>query len=131
MTKGGTHKPGSESDPSDWRTAPNFSGLFEVATPAYPNPVSYNAVLTMTIYVKALNAVQSLKIYAFRQPGNLQPISSITPLPRPLHQGTYTIKIMPSQFAPAGGTGNFGDIYRIIFLDGQNRIITYGDVRVK
>src|SRR5699024_7623996 len=112
MTDGGKHKSGSKSDPSDWRTAPNFSGLFEVITPAYPNPVSYNSTLKILISVRP-NAINELKIYVFRQPADFRLASPIQIIPQTLQSGLHTFKIKPSQFAAAGGTGNFGNIYRI------------------
>jgi hypothetical protein len=129
MTAAGRHKKGSKTDPSDWRTAPDFSGLVEVVAPAYPNPVSYNSSFKIDINVKTFDAVEGLSVYAFQQPGKLgNPIKIIQ---QTLEPGQHEITISAQQFARSSGTGNYGNIYRIIFLDGRQKIITYGDVQVK
>ncbi len=129
MTADGKHKSGSKSDPSDWRTAPMFTGLFEVTTSAYPNPAAYNSSFTILVNVKALNAVSGLSVYAFQQPGDFRPAAPFQV--KHLTTGLNTITIFPKEFARKGGTGNYGNIYRIILMDNQQNIITYGDIRVK
>jgi hypothetical protein len=129
MTADGKHKSGTKSDPSDWRTAPMFTGLFEVTTSAYPNPASFNSSFTILINVKAVNAISSLSVYAFQQPANFRPAAPFQI--EQLNPGLNTITIFPKEFAQESSTGNYGNIYRIILLDNQQNIITYGDIRVK
>ncbi|HYW34676.1 MAG TPA: hypothetical protein VE868_04640 [Balneolaceae bacterium] len=127
----GKHKKNSETDPSDWQTAPDFSGLFEVTTPAHPNPVSYNAKFRILINVKANDAIKGLYIYAYQQPNELQSAQPLKIFQQTLLPGFKSITLSPQQFAQGSGTSTIGNIYRIIFLDRQQRVITYGDVRVK
>lgn len=131
MTASGEHKADSEADSSDWQTAPEFAGLFEVVTPAYPNPVPYNTSFSILINVKGFNAVNQLIVYAIRQPGNLRTAPPVKIIPRTLQPGLHTIKIHPAKFAQSSGTGSLGNLYRILFVDGRNQIVTYGDIRVK
>jgi hypothetical protein len=129
MAVSGKHQSGSKSDPSDWRTAPMFAGLFEVATSAYPNPAAYNASLTILVNVKAVDAISSLSVYAFQEPANLQLAAPFQI--KQLNPGLNKITIHPKEFARKSGTGNYGNIYRILLLNGQKNIITYGDIRMK
>jgi hypothetical protein len=131
MNARGKHPKGSKNDAGDWQTAPDFNGLFEVVTPAFPNPVSFNSNFKILVNIKALNAVNGLYIYAFQQPSDFQSLTPIKIYQKTLETGLHTLTLSPQQFARNGGAGNIGNIYRIIFFDGQNRVITYGDVLVK
>jgi hypothetical protein len=131
MNANGKHPKGSENDVSDWQAAPDFRGLVEVITPAYPNPVSFNSNFRILLNVKALNAINGLTIYAFQQPADLQNHAPVKIYQKTLEPGLLTITLSPQLFARNGGSGNIGNIYRIIFFDGRNRVITYGDVEVR
>lgn len=131
MDANGTHPEGSENDPSDWQTAPNFSGLFEVVTPAFPNPVSYNGQFEILIDVKAIDAINGLSVYAFQQPSDLSTANQLVMREGWLEPGLQSIIIDPSLFANSSSTGTLGSTYRIIFYDRQQTVITYGDVLVQ
>lgn len=131
MTANGVPKEDGENDPSDWRTAPDFSGLFEVTTPAFPNPVSFNSNFEILIDVKALDAINGLYVYAFQQPSNLATSNPLEIRQDALSPGLQSIIISPQEFASSTGTGTFGNTWRIIFYDRRQNVITYGDVLVE
>lgn len=131
MTANGTPVPNGERDDSDWRTAPNFSGLFSVQTAAYPNPVSYNDRVEILIDIKAVDAVNGLTIYAFRQASDLRTANPLEMQQGWLEPGLQSIIIDVSSFASSSGTGTIGNTYRLIFYDEQQTVITYGDVLVQ
>jgi hypothetical protein len=119
-----------ESDPDDWRTAPDFSGLFEVSTSAFPNPVSFNSSFEILIDVKGIDAIDGLFVYAFRQTSDIPTANPLEIRQGTLQPGQESIVIRPQEFARSGGTGTIGNEYRIIFYNGQREVITYGDVLV-
>ncbi len=131
MTATGVPAENSETDPSDWRTAPDFSGLFEVTTPAFPNPVSFNSNFEILIDVKALDAINGLYVYAFQQSSDLATAPLLEVRQGTLQPGLQSIIINPQEFAASTGTGTFGNTWRIIFYDRQQTVITYGDVIVE
>lgn len=131
MTANGAPEENGEQDPSDWRTAPDFSGLFEVVTPAFPNPVSFNADFEILIDVKALDAIHGLYVYAFQQPTDLSTANPLEVHQATLAPGFQSIIISPQEFASSTGTGTFGNTWRIIFYDRRQKVITYGDVLIE
>lgn len=131
MTANGVPEKDGEKDPSDWRTAPDFSGLFEVTTPAFPNPVSFNANFEILIDIKALDAIDGLYVYAFQQSSDLTTANPLEIRQEMLEPGLQSIIISPQEFASSTGTGTFGNTWRIIFYDRRQNVITYGDVLVE
>ncbi len=127
MTVNGNPVEGGETDPNDWRIAPEFRGLIDVETPAYPNPVNINRTFRINISIAGIQAVNGLYVYAF-QPRNSSLIGPLYSEMQILDPGLKTITINPQAFAETGiGTDN---LYRIIIYDGNRQIISYGDVKV-
>ncbi len=128
MTVNGLPVEGEEADASDWRIAPEFRGLVEVQTPAYPNPVPFNSTVSIDLFISGVQAVNGLYVYVYRPQTN----SLAGPFyaeAQVLNPGLKTITIAPRQFAKTGtGTDN---LYRIVIYDGSQSIITYGDVKVE
>ena len=131
MNATGSRVDGGEVDENDWRTAPDFSGLFSVATVAYPNPVPFNSRFEILIDVKAIEAINGLTVYAFQQPSQLTTAQPLVIRQGALQAGLQSIIIQPQEFAPGEGTGTIGNTWRIIFFDGQQKVITYGDVLIE
>lgn len=129
MNANGSRVENGESDPDDWRTAPDFAGSFSIETPAYPNPVTLSDQLQLLVSINSYQAVQGLQVYAFRQPG--QSVGPLYSKSGQLETGFLDIRIDTDQFASSTGTGNFGNLYRIIIYDANLNVISYGDVEVQ
>jgi len=129
MTVNGTPVEDGENDMDDWRTAPAFQGSITIATPAFPNPVSFNSTFEILVDVRTFQSVNGLQVFAFQQSGQM--IGPLFQQSGTLNTGFTTIRISPQEFASSAGTGNFGDLYRLIFYDSRGDVITYGDIQVQ
>jgi hypothetical protein len=113
-------------DPDDWRTAPFYSGLVFV-DPIFPNPVLTNDRLTLNILITGNDAVSGLRIYSY--PGFSRPRVVYDDVRRPLPPGTISVSLNPLDLTPnpesAQGT------YRVVVLDANENVISYGDVRIE
>lgn len=129
MTVNGTPVEDGENDADDWRTAPAFTGLTGVeVTPVFPNPVSFNSSFELQVNIKGSGFVNGLQIFAFQDPNDptLLRTESQTQNAR-----LCTFRISPQEFASSAGTGNLGNLYRIVIYDGRGDIISYGDVQIE
>lgn len=126
MTADG-HAVEDRADPDDWETAPMYSGLIEVETPAWPNPVSFNSNLRIDLYLYGVDNLNRIEVYAFEFPGQLYGISS---LDLSSSSSLVTINLNADAIATSSGAGASG-IYRLLLYDGRENLITYGDVLVE
>ncbi|WP_069130900.1 hypothetical protein [Rhodohalobacter halophilus] len=114
------------SDPDDWRIAPFFQGMVEV-DPAYPNPVQSTGQISIDVIVTGVESVSGLIAYTYYGDNNIRNVYNDQR--RPLPPGLTSIPLSALDIArfredPQG-------TYRIIILDANENIITYGDVRVE
>lgn len=116
-------------DPGDWRISPMYQGLITVQ-PAYPNPVDFNANLILQVDFNVPNAVSYIGIYYFELP--TIPFGPIEQLDQSNLMTFNTITIPASAFASeSGGSSGSTRTFRILIYDGNENLITYGDVRIK
>jgi hypothetical protein len=123
-----------DEDPDDWRISPFYSGLIQVETPAYPNPVAYNSSnLRIDLYLTPnIERANRIEVYAFRLPGEnniygpldvLEDLSSLSSI--------ETINLSGEHVANSSGGSQASGIYRILIYDGRSNLISYGDVEVQ
>ena len=105
-------------DPNDWRSAPIYATEFFLTFKPYPNPAS----ATENIQFAASFSGRSggLIPYRLTSRGELDPIGGVT--------GT-TEGTAPLFSFPAGQLGESG-LQRVVLVDLQGRIVSYGDVLV-
>ncbi len=113
------------SDPDDWRIAPFFQGVVEV-DPAYPNPVLSTDQISLDVVVTGVESVSGLRVYAVYGDNNIRLVRE--DIRRPIPPGLTSLPLSPldiSRFReePQG-------TYRIVLLDANENVITYGDIRV-
>ncbi len=110
-------------DPDDWRVAPFYQGLVNIF-PAYPNPVLTNDRLIIEVQITGIDAVTGIQVYAYYGT-YVKPLYSETSN----LFGLISISLNPLDIAerPEAPQG----LYRIIIMDSQNNIISYGDVQVQ
>jgi len=114
-------------DPDDWRVAPFYQGLIDVFPP-YPNPILTNQRLTFELSVTGIDAVNGLRVHVFRNLSTLsQPLYQ--EFQRPLPPGLLSISLNPLDIAEI--RENPQGLYRIIALDPQGNVITYGDIQIE
>lgn len=123
----------NRTDPDDWQIGPMFQGLIEISQPAYPNPVNLNEPLEIGIEVKGIDGVNGLEILAFRDPDDpdqLRREPLYTNSESPLSTGSLTIRLNPGEFSLRGSGEQASGLYRILIYDGQQNLISYGDVEL-
>ena len=129
MSVTGVRVENGEQDTDDWRTGPDFVGSFSVETPAYPNPVNLSGNIQLLVSVNSFQSVSGLQVYAYQQPGRA--IGPLFTRNGQLDTGFIEIRINVEQFASSTGTGNLGNLYRIVIYDANLNVMSYGDVEVK
>lgn len=113
-------------DPDDWRIAPFFQGLVEI-DPAYPNPVQSNNQISLDLIITGVESVSGLRIFAYYGANNIRQIYEDPR--RPLSTGLTSIPLNPLDIARLSESPQ--GLYRIIVLDANENVITYGDIRVE
>lgn len=114
------------SDPDDWRIAPFFQGVVEV-DPAYPNPVLTTDQLSLDVVITGVESVTGLQVYAYYGDNNVRPV--FQDLRRPVPTGLTSLPLSPLDIAQF--RENPQGIYRIVLVDANENVITYGDIEVE
>lgn len=120
------------TDNNDWQVGPMYRGLISIgspdAQPPYPNPLPYNQNLTISIYIRSVDTLNRLEIYSFKNPNQLTgPIYTSEGLNPP---GYEEISLSGSNISGSAGGSTADGLYRILIYDGQQNLITYGDVQI-
>jgi hypothetical protein len=114
---------GSE-DEDDWRTSPFYTGLASVE-PVFPNPVSYGTTANLDVYLNGASFTSVLELGYLDISGNwvqLQFMEDVT---------DFSVNTMLINTQLFGSNAEIGrGLYRLILIDGSQRIITYGDIRI-
>lgn len=113
----------NNTDPDDWRIAPFFQGVIQV-DPPFPNPLLTTQQLTININA-GIDAASALRILVLYNERSLRVIYPSSPLP----SGTTVIYL--SALDIARFNENAEGLYRVIIEDGDENIITYGDIKIK
>ncbi len=111
-------------DPDDWRIAPFFQGDIELILSPYPNPVLSNGDLRIEIQVNFLERISGIDIRVYR-------LSSFYRIDDRPQVSTGITPFTIGANIIAGGNPNPQGIYRIIILDENENVITYGDVEIE
>ena len=105
-------------DPSDWRAAPIYASEFFVTFKPYPNPAS--ATENIQFAASFSGPSGGLEPYRLSSRGDLVRIEGVT---------GNTSGTAPLFSFPAGQLGDSG-LQRVVLLDLQGRIVSYGDILV-
>ena len=109
-------------DPNDWQPGPAFVGRASVLTPPYPNPTPRSTTVRMLIDTNGVPG--GLAIYTLNARGDLILLDD---RPDATEVGFYELAFFGSEVTGGRGDG----LYRLIVLDGNQRVVTYGDLRVE
>lgn len=112
-------------DSDDWRISPLYIGLITVQ-PAYPNPIQYGSNLELEVDLNGL-PVNSVLELGFLNPSNqwifLQQQEVIFDF------DTKVFRIDTRQFG--GSAEQARGLRRMLLFDGNQRLITYGDILIQ
>jgi hypothetical protein len=114
------------SDPDDWRISPFFQGVVQIE-PAYPNPVLSSDQISLDVIITGVESVSGLLVYAFYGDNNVRPV--FEDFLRPIPPGLTSLPL--SSLDIARFRENPQGTYRIVLLDANENVISYGDIRVE
>jgi len=116
-------------DPDDWRVSPFYQGQFFIETPAYPNPVETTDQVRIFIsnYDRVVTSLRT--IVWFAEEG----------IPQPVPSGSYDnfernqtiISINPRELSRFPTSESLEGLKRVILLDQDENVISYGDIMVE
>ncbi|MEX0994236.1 MAG: hypothetical protein WD599_01830 [Balneolaceae bacterium] len=115
-------------DPDDWRIAPFFEGSVEV-TPAWPNPVQSTDAVHLQLYF-GIESVRVLRLFAYHH-GQQLSLNEILEEDLGMHSSALIdLQFNAAELIPFDNPESRAGLYRVILLDGNQNVITYGDIKV-
>lgn len=112
-------------DDDDWRVSPFYTGIADIS-PAFPNPVPYVDTATLEVFINGSPLSSYLEL------GYLDELGNWNQLEVQESVGDFTLntfRINPVQFGANADLAK--GLYRLILIDGNQRIITYGDIMIE
>ncbi len=112
-------------DDNDWRVSPYYTGIADIS-PAFPNPVPYVDTATLEVFINGS------PLSSYMELGYLDDLGNWNQLEVSENVSDFTLntfRINPVQFGANADLAK--GIYRLILLDGNQRIITYGDILIE
>ena len=124
----------SSTDPDDWRISPMYRGLITMGLPGdnqppYPNPVNFNSSFTIQLSFNTTDPVNALEIRSFRYPSDNQ-FPRIRNIQQDELSSFNTFTIQAKNVAIGQGSSASG-LYRVLIYDGNQNLITYGDIEIQ
>lgn len=120
-------------DPDDWRVGPMYRGLINIGSAdseaPHPNPLGYNQNITIWINFNVSDPVDAIEIRKFRLPSDRN-YPQLRYLQNDQLVRNNIITIEGQLIAEGSGDSGRGD-YRIMIYDGNQNLISYGDVRIR
>ena len=120
------------TDPDDWRVGPMYRGLVSIGTPdkqpPYPNPLAFNQDLTVNIYIRSIETLNRIEVFSFQLPS--QPNATIAVRDDLSSPTLETFTLSGQLISGSTGGSQAEGLYRILIYDGQQNLITYGDVKI-
>jgi hypothetical protein len=118
-----------EPDPDDWRISPLYIGLAEVVSPAFPNPVQHGTTSRIEVELKGIPYTTRLELGFFDNRFAQRRWQEIDIYEDATEYNIASLSIntilFGSNASEARGT------YRLILLDDNQRVITYGDITIE
>ncbi|MTI88806.1 MAG: hypothetical protein FH748_12635 [Balneolaceae bacterium] len=118
----------TSADNDDWREGPLFEGLIDIRPP-FPNPVDVSSVINFEFEVTGVQSVNGLVLtirYTDGSFGNVY-FNQQTPLP----PGISAFQINPAELGQFGTVESARGLHRVYLFDLNNRLISYGDIKVE
>ena len=120
----------NSEDPDDWRVSPLYTGLVTIDPPLFPNPVPYGTIANLNVYLNGTTTTSYLEL------GYLDPRSTsgrawvqIQIIDNTTDLSVNAFQINPAQFGSDVSTAR--GTYRLIVFDGNQEMITYGDITIE
>lgn len=114
-----------EPDEDDWRTSPFYAAIASIE-PAFPNPVLYGTTATIDVVMNgnSLTSLLELGYFDFQnrwtQLDLREDVSEFDTVPLSINS-----QLFGSNASLARG------VYRLVIFDGNQRVVSYGDIEVE
>ena len=116
-------------DEDDWRISPMYEGLIQFVDLPYPNPVQSGDV-TFLLQAKVSGAVPGLRILGYNE--NRQLVDLLLPPERnTLNTGFHEYSFSPDNLSYTGNRNNVAGLHRIFIFDGNDNLVSYGDIEIQ
>lgn len=121
-------------DHDDWQISPMYQGLITIGTTGdveypHPNPLPFNLDLTINLYIRTVETLNRIEIRTFEFPSQDSfPIRTVRDNISSPTLENFTLS--GSLISGSTGSSQAAGLYRILIYDGQQNLITYGDVRI-
>ncbi len=119
-------------DENDWRVGPMYRGLIqlksEISDYPHPNPLGYNQNLTIQLKFNSTDVVNGIEIRKFRFPSDSN-------YPRLLQENELSSSVenitLQGKVIAENESSDARTTYRIMIYDGNQNLISYGDIRIE
>lgn len=115
------------TDEDDWRTSPLFQGLIEI-NPPFPNPVVTSQYVQFEVGVTGVQSVSGIEVLVRLDDGSFR---SLYQSFETLQPGTTVFQINPIEFGINGTPEGARGLNRVYIFNGNNQMISYGDIMVE
>lgn len=113
------------TDSDDWRISPFYLGLAEV-DPLFPNPVLYGSTANLEV------RINGAPLSSYVELGYLSETNLWIPLQTLDVTSDYEFLVFSIDTRQFGNTGEQArGIYRLLVFDGNQRMISYGDILIE
>ncbi|MBD3616052.1 MAG: hypothetical protein HUJ22_05715 [Gracilimonas sp.] len=117
-------------DPDDWRISPLYQGTVRV-NPPFPNPVTTDQPVNFEIEVISVQqSINGLFVVTRNNDGTLKSPPLYERF-ETLDQGLTTFTINPIEFGFQGSPEGARGLHRVFIFDGNQQMISYGDIMVE
>ncbi len=114
-----------DEDPDDWRTSPFYAGLAEIE-PSFPNPLLYSETASLEVFLNGTPFTSILELGYF----DFQDRWTQIDLEQDISEFSVSSLTIDPQFFGSNVSLARGT-YRLIVFDGNQRVITYGDITIE
>ncbi len=115
-----------DPDEDDWRVSPFYSGLATIE-PAFPNPILYGTAATLEVNMTGNSFTSVLELGYF----DFQDRWTQIDLKDNIEEFGFTsFRIDAGQLFGENAEVSRG-LYRLVLFDGNQRVVTYGDIEIE
>lgn len=115
-------------DSEDWRVSPFYAGLVQV-DPAYPNPTFATDQVNIHVTVNSIDVIRGLLVGVYDPAYGVRVIWSLYENPLPV--GLEVIQLNTMQFGRFNTIESARGLHRVILFDGNENVLSYGDILVE
>lgn len=114
-------------DPDDWRISPFYQGLVRIE-PAYPNPAGSSDRINLYIHSNGIESVSDLSVivyYGYSSSGSEMLLDEYSGELRGSMNFNFQGSLVAQHTESPQGT------YRVIIVDGNENVVSYGDIQIE